>query len=293
MPPIAVVRSASVSPTASRHDRRRPAPRSIQTLPDGTHASRPRFPPAHCDDRQTLESASVEPRPIQVPKTLECMLATRQDGPTISSRRAPTWRGMVIRVSALRIVGADAREAIAVYQAVDEDGSDAPRRCVPDDGGSQVGRARTAGDAGGSLRRRRHPVRRVRPQAARRTEALGQLTEARRPRRRRPDLGSGATATGASRGRLRSCRSLMVLGRLVVGVLDDRPAAALGRRRCAASTRLISSAKWHAAWCRSPMSRSGGSSVAQISGLPSCSRSQQRVWKRQPDGGAAGRARRP
>ena len=33
---------------------------------------------------------------------------------------------------------------------------------------------------------------------------------------------------------------------------------------------------------------SGGSSVAQISGLPSRSRSQQRVWKRQPDGGSAG-----
>ena len=39
--------------------------------------------------------------------------------------------------------------------------------------------------------------------------------------------------------------------------------------------------------------RSSGSSVAQRSGLPSFSRSQQRVWKRQPDGGAAGEGTSP
>ena len=33
---------------------------------------------------------------------------------------------------------------------------------------------------------------------------------------------------------------------------------------------------------------SPGRSSSQFSGLPSCSRSQHRVWKRQPDGGAAG-----
>ena len=36
-----------------------------------------------------------------------------------------------------------------------------------------------------------------------------------------------------------------------------------------------------------------GSSVAQRSGLPSRSRSQHRVWKRQPDGGAAGEGTSP
>ena len=50
----------------------------------------------------------------------------------------------------------------------------------------------------------------------------------------------------------------------------------------------ISSAQWHATRWPSPMSRNSGSIVAQCSGLPSRSRSQQRVWKRQPDGGLAG-----
>ena len=36
------------------------------------------------------------------------------------------------------------------------------------------------------------------------------------------------------------------------------------------------------------MSRNSGSIVAQFSGLPRRSRSQHRVWKRQPDGGLAG-----
>ena len=36
------------------------------------------------------------------------------------------------------------------------------------------------------------------------------------------------------------------------------------------------------------MSRNSGSSVTQRSGLPRRSRSQQRVWKRQPEGGLAG-----
>ena len=42
-----------------------------------------------------------------------------------------------------------------------------------------------------------------------------------------------------------------------------------------------------------PVSRSGGSTVEQISGLPSRSRSQQRVWKRQPEGGFAGHGTSP
>ena len=57
--------------------------------------------------------------------------------------------------------------------------------------------------------------------------------------------------------------------------------------------RAVSSslAKWQATvWSglSATTGLSGGSSVAQISGLPSRSRSQQRVWKRQPDGGLAG-----
>ena len=51
---------------------------------------------------------------------------------------------------------------------------------------------------------------------------------------------------------------------------------------------VISSLKWQAACWPGRTSRSSGSSAAQRSGLPSRSRSQQRVWKRQPDGGATG-----
>ena len=41
------------------------------------------------------------------------------------------------------------------------------------------------------------------------------------------------------------------------------------------------------------MSRSSGSCVTQFSGFPSCWRSQQRVWNRQPDGGKAGEGTSP
>ena len=51
----------------------------------------------------------------------------------------------------------------------------------------------------------------------------------------------------------------------------------------------MSSAKWQATtWPACANVRSAGSSVEQRSGLPSRSRSQHRVWNRQPDGGAAG-----
>ena len=53
-------------------------------------------------------------------------------------------------------------------------------------------------------------------------------------------------------------------------------------------TVFISSAKWQATWWPGVKSRKAGSSVAQRSGLPRRSRSQQRVWNRQPDGGLAG-----
>ena len=48
------------------------------------------------------------------------------------------------------------------------------------------------------------------------------------------------------------------------------------------------SAKWQATSCRVSSTRSTGSSVTQRSGLPSFSRSQHRVWNRQPDGGLTG-----
>ncbi len=51
---------------------------------------------------------------------------------------------------------------------------------------------------------------------------------------------------------------------------------------------MTSSGKWQATLCPSPMSRSSGRSVEHRSGLSSRSRSQHRVWNRQPDGGLAG-----
>ena len=56
-----------------------------------------------------------------------------------------------------------------------------------------------------------------------------------------------------------------------------------------------SSAKWQAtSWPARQGRAAAGSSVTQRSGLPSRSRSQQRVWKRQPDGGCGrATARRP
>ena len=49
-----------------------------------------------------------------------------------------------------------------------------------------------------------------------------------------------------------------------------------------------SSAKWQATSWPVDSSRSNGTSVAHRSGLPSRSRSQQRVWKWHPDGGFTG-----
>ena len=51
---------------------------------------------------------------------------------------------------------------------------------------------------------------------------------------------------------------------------------------------VTSSAKWHATWWPGAISRSSGTSSEQRSGSPRRSRSQHRVWKRQPDGGLAG-----
>ena len=48
------------------------------------------------------------------------------------------------------------------------------------------------------------------------------------------------------------------------------------------------SAKWQATSCPVASGRRTGSCVTHSSGLPRRSRSQQRVWKRQPDGGLAG-----
>ena len=42
-----------------------------------------------------------------------------------------------------------------------------------------------------------------------------------------------------------------------------------------------------------PISRKGGSTVEQTSGFPSFSRSQHRVWNRQPEGGLAGEGTSP
>ena len=51
----------------------------------------------------------------------------------------------------------------------------------------------------------------------------------------------------------------------------------------------VCSGKWQATdWPDPVASTSWGTSVTHRLGLSSCSRSQQRVWKRQPDGGSAG-----
>src|SRR5664280_1955363 len=51
---------------------------------------------------------------------------------------------------------------------------------------------------------------------------------------------------------------------------------------------VTSLAKWHATRCPGRISRNSGTSVSHSFGCSSRSRSQQRVWKRQPDGGLAG-----
>src|SRR5215213_2331027 len=70
-------------------------------------------------------------------------------------------------------------------------------------------------------------------------------------------------------------------------------ATAVSTTDCVATTSpmtlsLTCSAQWHAVRWPASTGRSGGSSVTQISGLPSFSRNQHRVWNLQPDGGAAG-----
>src|SRR5207253_8918744 len=71
------------------------------------------------------------------------------------------------------------------------------------------------------------------------------------------------------------------------GGLARTPPADFGTNSATVAS-VISSAQWHATRCPLPMSRNAGSSVTQFSGLPRRSRSQQRVWNRQPDGGLAG-----
>ena len=57
----------------------------------------------------------------------------------------------------------------------------------------------------------------------------------------------------------------------------------------ASHRRETCSAKWQATtWPAPHIAQRRIDRSTQFSGLPSCSRSQQRVWKRQPDGGCAG-----
>ena len=71
------------------------------------------------------------------------------------------------------------------------------------------------------------------------------------------------------------------------GRRSPQPGRADRCRGCSADPRPLQRNGTTTAW---PLSstRSTGSSAEQRSGLPRRSRSQQRVWKRQPDGGAAG-----
>src|SRR5664280_2016387 len=111
-------------------------------------------------------------------------------------------------------------------------------------------------------------------------------------------------ASAASSPIARRVRRLMtqcLLGLLRVPVrptcLDDgaEPPAELGyadvmpdRAAPAIASGVTSSAKWHATRCPGRISRDSGTFVSHSVGCSSRSRSQQRVWKRQPDGGFAG-----
>ena len=123
----------------------------------------------------------------------------------------------------------------------------------------------------GSLqpRRLRRRVARVRPAVA--VRACGAVAAVARP-------------AGPARGRPRRharCRGASVIWTPTAWVCSVR--AVDGLREVAGD--LVAAGHRRAA---------RGSSLEQRSGLPSRSRSQQRVWKRQPDGGLTGRwARRP
>ncbi len=99
----------------------------------------------------------------------------------------------------------------------------------------------------------------------------------------RLDVGFLHRLTGIVRRNVGRCRP--------AGGCGSRPpivASAVGDRGSRTTDVGTFSAQWQATRWPPPMSRNSGSIVEQFSGLPSCSRSQHRVWKRQPGGGAAG-----
>ena len=108
-----------------------------------------------------------------------------------------------------------------------------------------------------------------------------------------PSLGPGGVR---GRRRHRRCRAGRVRrrprGRRALPVADPAGAAPGGADRpvdCTCSfDPSTSSAKWQATSWPVDSSRSNGTSAAHRSGLPSRSRSQQRVWKWHPDGGFTG-----